>query len=201
MMPDLPELSQHPLAKHWFKGDSADRTLQLWQKKGVLLDTLDRLPRIFCHHDAFRRNLIFRAGTEGQDQTVAIGWEIVGLGAIGEEIATLVGISLLFRDFPGSQARALDSIVFEGYMGVLRDAGWKGNERLVRFGFAATAALFIGVGAVGPFMANLLDDDKKAVLERFYGCSREDLADQYALMQNNLLDLGDEAYALIDILP
>ena len=200
VLQDLSELSQHPLIQRWFKNNSVDRTLRLWREQETYLEGLDRLPRSLCHHDAFRRNLIFRQGTNGQEQTVAVDWEIVGSGAIGEEIATLVGISLQFLDFPVSQAKELDTIVFEGYLDGLRDAGWTGDERLVRFGFAATAALFIGVGALGPFVSGILDDNKADLVETLFGCSREDLADQYAFLQDYLLDLGDEARKLLSAL-
>jgi hypothetical protein len=195
---DLPDLSQHPLAQRWFEGDSVERTLRLWREQAAFLKVLDGLPRSLCHHDAFRRNLISRRRPEGHEQTVAIDWEIVGTGAIGEEIATLVGVSLQFLEFPMSQAHELDAIVFESYISGLRDAGWTGDECLVRFGFAATAALFIGVGAAGIFLKAFLSDDGEAICEKIFGCTLKYLADQYAVLQDYLLDLGDEARELMD---
>ena len=52
-----------------------------------------------------------------------------------------------------------------------------GDERLVRFGFTAAIALFIGVGALDPY-----------------------LVDQYAHLQKYLLDAGDEARELLSVL-
>jgi hypothetical protein len=96
-----------------------------------------------------------------------------------------------------SQAHELDACVFEGYLTGLRDVGWAGDERHVRFGFAATTALFLGVGAVGPFLTVMLSDEGERIVENVFGCSREYLVDQFALLQNYLLDLGEEARELM----
>ena len=93
---NLRSLSYHPLAQLWFRDDSVERTLRLWRERASFLAALDRLPRSLCHHDAFRRNLLARGGPGGQAQTVAIDWAIMGTGAVGEEIAALVGISLRY---------------------------------------------------------------------------------------------------------
>lgn len=194
---DLRNLSQHPLAQRWLRGDSVERILQLWTEREMLLEVLDRLPRSLCHHDAFRRNLMARFGPNGREQTVAIDWAIVGTGVIGEEIATLVGISLLFLEVNMSKADVLDAIVFEGYLNGLRDAGWKGDARLARFGFATSAALYIGVAGVGVFSNTLLGDEGETIAEKVFGCPRDQLLDQFALLQSYLLDLGDEARTLV----
>ena len=109
------------------------------------LAALDRLPRTFCHHDAFRRNLLHRAGPEGED-LVAVDWAYAGHGAVGEELGQLVVASLFFFEAEGIAPRELDAACFAGYVAGLREAGWAGDERLVRLGFAADAALRTTVG-------------------------------------------------------
>jgi hypothetical protein len=88
----------------------------------------------------------------------------------------------------------LDAIAFEGYLAGLRDAGWRGDARLVRFGYAATAALY-GVGTAGVWLNAILEDDGK-VAEKVIGYPIDCVLDQFALLQNYLLDLGDEARTL-----
>jgi hypothetical protein len=196
----LPELCQNPLAKRWFTAGNIERTLRLRNDQAMLLELLERLPHTFCHHDAHRRNLTLRPGPSGKNKTVAIDWQIAGKGAIGEEIATLFGVSLQFASFPTQRAYELDRTVYESYLGGLRDAGWQGDERLVRFGFTASVALFIAVGAVGHYLTTILGDEGELTVRRMMGCTREDLLDQYALLQKYLLDLGDEASELANIL-
>ena len=62
----------------------------------VVLDHQDRLhralhllPQTLCHHDAVRSNLFARRGDVGP-VTVAIDWELVGPGAVGVDLASLL---------------------------------------------------------------------------------------------------------------
>jgi hypothetical protein len=197
---NLRSLSQHRLVRLWFKGDSIERTLRLWGEQAAFLEALDRLPRSLCHHDAFRRNLMARSGLDGQDQTIAIDWAIMGTGTIGEEIATLVGMSLRYLEVDGSQAETLDDIVFEEYLRGLRDAGWDGDEKLVRFGFTASAALYIGVAEAGLTLDWALSDEAEAECRQETGYSLEYVLGQQAPIQEYLLDLGDEARMLMNSL-
>lgn len=137
----LPQLSQHPLFEVLLPGDSLERSLRLFEERHRLLAFLDRLPRTLCHHDAFRRNLIARTLHDGRAQTVAIDWAALGPGGPGEEIAPLFSGSLKFVAFDLDKLADLDAVIFAGYVDGLRDAGWQGDPRLVRLGYAATAAL------------------------------------------------------------
>ncbi|NIP97562.1 MAG: hypothetical protein GWO24_30680, partial [Akkermansiaceae bacterium] len=83
-------------------------------------------------HDAFRRNLLTRDRPGEEPETVAIDWQIVGTGAIGEELAPLVGVSLQFFEFDIDRAADLDEAAFGAYLQGLEDAGWSGDPRAVR---------------------------------------------------------------------
>lgn len=138
---ELPELNQNPLFKGLLPGDSLERSLKLWGNRQRLLAGLARLPRPLCHHDAHRKNLIARKLASGRQQTVAFDWNVMGTGAIGEEVAALFADSLKFIALDLNEIPALDAHIFAGYMDGLFDAGWRGDTEWVRFGFAATAAL------------------------------------------------------------
>jgi hypothetical protein len=90
------------------------------------------------HQDAHHRNLIARAGTAGRPEIVAIDWAWTGVAAVGADAAPLAfgdvvwGNGVSVDDLP-----ALDAHVFDGYLGGLRDAGWRGDARLARLGYAA----------------------------------------------------------------
>lgn len=70
---------------------TGERLLRLWIDRTLLFDALEHLPQTFCHHDAFRRNLL----TSTHDRTVAVNGEFAGMGAVGEELGPLVGCSLV----------------------------------------------------------------------------------------------------------
>ena len=66
-MADIVSLSRLPANQLWLDDDGVVRTQRLWEEHERLLSALDRLPQTFCHHDAFRRNLMIRSRTVGRD--------------------------------------------------------------------------------------------------------------------------------------
>jgi hypothetical protein len=122
-------------------GDSIrDDAVRLLQDQPLFIETLRSLPQTLCHHDASRANLLARQA-RGGDETVAIDWEVVGPGPVGADIATLVFGTIRRGDVLAAHAHELEQLVLSGYVQGLRDAGWRGEERLVRFGYVAAVAL------------------------------------------------------------
>jgi hypothetical protein len=72
---------------------------------------------------------------------VAIDWEEIGPGPVGAEAATLVFGTLRRGAVPVQQAEELERTALLAYQRGLRDAGWNGDPRLVRLGYAAAVAL------------------------------------------------------------
>lgn len=197
---ELPRLRHHPMLGELLPGNSVQRMLRLWHERTRLLALLDRLPRTLCHHDAFRRNLFARIGLDGRDETVAIDWARMGMGVIGEELEPLFANSLRFFTVELGRIAEMDATIFAGYVDGLRAAGWQGDARLARFGFVATAALTVAVAdpaiklpMVARRIAALAPGEEPP---RLLGPGPV----QYVAVQNHLLDLGDEALALLDAL-
>src|SRR5687768_1953367 len=136
-----------PLLRQLYPPPVVTGLRRLWDERERFLAALDWLPRTFCHHDAFRRNLLVQQGPEGEE-LVAIDWTQAGHGAVGEELAQLVVASLLYFETMGIAPRDLDAACFAAYVAGLREAGWVGDERLVRLGFAADAAPHNTVGVL-----------------------------------------------------
>lgn len=130
--------------------DLVEAYLRLWVERERFLRAIERLPQTFCHLDVFRRNMFARRGADGQNQTVLIDWSFAGIAAIGEELACLIVASVELFEVEVARAVELDRIVFDGYLAGLRDAGWQGDPRQVRFGFVASAVLRYGVGTLEP---------------------------------------------------
>jgi hypothetical protein len=137
-MAQLISSREHPLVRRVFSPVAADRLLRWWTQREKLLDALDRLPQTLCHFDAFRRNLFARRTRDGAWQTVAIDWAGAGTGPIGWDIRILIESTLVWEDVDPAEVEELDRVVLEGYLAGLRDAGWAGDPRLVRFGQVAT---------------------------------------------------------------
>jgi hypothetical protein len=195
---ELPKLCEQPLARSWLSTSHVERVLRLWSERERFLEAFDHLPRSLCHHDAFRRNLLMRRQADDAAQTVAVDWAIIGTGAVGEDIASLVTVSLQFLDIDAASAGELDAHVFAGYLDGLSDAGWDGDPQVVRFGYTTAAALFMGVGAVGVWLPALLDDQFHGQIERAIGHPLNQIVEQFAVLQSFVLDLGDEARELLN---
>lgn len=194
---NLRAIVQSTPKRHWLSETDTNRILALWADRKRLLAALEQLPRTFCHHDAFRRNLFAQKSAGGLAQTVAIDWQIVGTGALGEELTPLIALSLLFMNVEMQHAKELDEIVFRGYLEGLRDVGCQVDERIVRYGYTASAALTIGVAGVGMWLPNMLEDEWRASVEKGVGHPIESILDTQAALQQYLLDLGEEAQELV----
>lgn len=190
---------QTPLGQRWFRGDSFERTIRLWKDSERLLTAFERLPLCFCHHDAFRRNLMLCKNAAGVLETTAIDWALPGMGRVGEEIGLTTANSLFWLDVPADQAKELDQAVFSGYIEGLRAAGWQGDMRQARLGYAVNA--FIVAGAFWSiFHVSQLKPapDGSYNLEKMFQRPVEHVLDACGTSQLFMLDLADEAFKLVD---
>jgi hypothetical protein len=163
----------------------------------VLFDRLERQPQAFSHLDAWRANLISAPSTTGEDRTIAIDWSFVGMAPAGQEAAILVGGSHIWLDAEPDEIATMSESAFASYVEGLKDAGWRGDERAVRFAYAASAALYM-VPPLPFWLRRIADPAGREWLER--KCRRDavEIARAWALMLEHLLGLADEAYALIE---
>jgi len=177
--------------RRWLTEQSVERVARLMANQASLMALLDRLPVCLCHHDAFRSNLLARDGVNTATQTVAIDWSMLGYGAIGEDIGQTIAVGLTRLDIAAEQAREMDRIIFESYLGGLHDAGWRGDPRSVRFAYTAAAAL--GTAVAWMTIIGVLELSKR-------DATQDARLDQWAIVHPFLLDLGDEALRLMDAL-
>ncbi len=191
---------QHPLVRRWFPGDASDRFFRVWAERDLFLDALDRLPQTLCHRDLFRRNLFARRTVGGEDQSIAIDWAFAGRGAIGEELVPLILGSIGFFEVELDRAQTLEEVVLEGYLEGLHDAGWQGDPRQVRLGYAAAGSLRYRFGEIGRFLAMTLDENAHVVAQQVFGRSAEEVLDHAARVRCFSDSLPDEARELMDVL-
>ena len=196
----LPGIREHPLVRRAFPPAVADGVLRLWRDMDPLLDALDQLPQTLCHLDANPSNLFARRGADGQEQTVAIDWECVGIAPLGAEIVGLVSSGLWRGAVELAAARELDELAFAGYLAGLREAGWQGEPRVVRFGYTATSALRYLLAFTGGTISAALREHRHALKEQRHGRPIEEIMDREGEWRRFLLDLADEAWELLAII-
>ncbi|MGH2472973.1 MAG: hypothetical protein ACRDG6_11305 [Candidatus Limnocylindria bacterium] len=162
-----------------------------------LFDRLEGLPQTFSHLDAWRANLIGARSPAGEDRTVAVDWSFVGLAPAGQEVAILVGGSHIWLDAEPDELVAMSKRAFAAYVEGLREAGWRGDERVVRFAYAASAALYLA--PLLPFwLARIADPARREWIERKCRRDAREVVRAWALLLDHTLGLADEAYALAE---
>jgi hypothetical protein len=191
---DIERRASDPRAQRALGYDIGRRAARMLEDQSRFIADLGRLPQTLCHHDAARSNLIARRREDGGTEVVAIDWESTGPGAVGAEIATLVSGSLRKGDFPADRAAELDAAVFEAYLAGLHAAGWSGDPRVVRLGFAMSLALRCWF--VRDSLQNLADPDPPARFGRATHVPAGEVVGAFALISRFLLDRADEARAL-----
>jgi hypothetical protein len=179
-----------PRVRRAMGDDICDRAAGMLRDQPAFIAVLGRLPQTLCHHDAARSNLV--ATSTG---IVAFDWESVGPGPLGAEIATLVSGSVRKGDAPAHDLGALDRAVFGGYLDGLRAAGWSGDERIVRLGFAMSLALRCWF--VRDTLRHLAEPSASAArLGRAPDVRADDALAAFVTLSRLFLDRADEARRL-----
>jgi hypothetical protein len=196
---DLEQLAgpgSRPLPRRHYPPPVVCELERLWTERERFLTALERLPQTFCHHDAFRRNLVIRAGSGGEE-LVAVDWAYAGHGAVGEDLEQLVMGSLFFFETVGIAPRDLDAACFAAYVAGLREAGWAGDDRLVRLGFTANLALRHTVGLLHLAWPALTDPALDPPMEELFGLPLEEVVEGWAELWPFQFGLAEEARALL----
>jgi hypothetical protein len=146
-----------PLLSRLYPPEVASVMLALWEARDRILSVLARQRQILSHLDAVPANAILRHGT-----TYLIDWAFVGLAALGEDLAPLVGGSTMFGGPPPEHLPAIDKVAFPAYVAGLRTSGWDDDPRLVRFVYCAAAALRYCVGPTTWYVCGMNADGTPA---------------------------------------
>jgi hypothetical protein len=189
------EARDDPLWRSLFPTPIAPRLRALAAIQPRLIEAMERLPQTLCHYDYADHNLFSPAGS-GDHETIAIDWESIGVGGVGQDAAVLGLLPFGGAKIAPVHAHDLVAAVFENYLEGLSDAGWRGDPLTARFGFAADAALRWAFNA--PPAAIILDPAIARRDEGRTGKPFEELVVGRTTMAKVLLDLADEAISLLD---
>lgn len=127
----------HPLVRENFPPRLRDEMTRLYRDREWFLKTLESLPRVFSHLDLWPNNVMARG-----DESVLVDWAFAGDGAIGEDIGNHIPDSVFDLFLDAATLPELDHAVYGAYLRGLREAGWSGDERLVRLGVCASAVKY-----------------------------------------------------------
>ena len=136
------EAWQRPLVRDNFPDGLRPGLVCLHEERERFFSLMERLPRTLCHLDVWPKNLFAR----NDGNFAVVDWSFVGEGALGEDVGNLVPDSVFDLFWSARHLPDLDREVFAGYISGLRQAGWRGDERLVRLGMCASAVKYEWLG-------------------------------------------------------
>ncbi len=189
----LDQLLDNPLAQITLPLDAREEIVAIWRDRETFRRALADLPQTFCHFDAFRRNVLYC-----KNEVHLIDWALAGIGGIGEDLVSLVAVSLYYEGYTQAYAVELDNIVFANYVKGLREAGWRGDERLARIGYTCGMTLR-GLAGVKQDINLLANRSNHEQLKRnHHSGSLEDIARFFAEIRRfRLLKMAREARSLL----
>lgn len=188
----------HRYSRLAFHEGTQRRLLQLVADSDAFCDLLARQTQTLSHQDTSRSNLLATRGSSGREQTTALDWSFAGIAAVGEDLGTQIGGNLCKLFVDPSQAKAYYDAAFEAYLDGLRDAGWHGDIRAVRFACAAAACLrwtTYEVMWLGGCIEADANDRPSGIegLARDQGLSIEETLRRWGLAIHFLFDVAEEA--------
>ncbi|MGR6920841.1 phosphotransferase [[Actinomadura] parvosata] len=128
---------RHPLVGENLPPGLRGELLRLHRDREWLLNVMESLPRALCHLDLWPSNALDAGG-----ESVLIDWAFAGDGALGEDIGNHIPDSVFDLYIPAAHLPELDAAMYGGYVRGLREAGWRGDERLVRLAVCASAVKY-----------------------------------------------------------
>jgi hypothetical protein len=193
---DIEKDWQFPLNQSHVSVDLRGRYEQLWVEREIFYRVLDGLPQVFSHFDSQRRNLFIRQNMAQQDELVLVDWAQCGLGSLGAELNWLVGMSGGLLEWSPADLSKLDAVAFDSYLQGLRESGWSGDRDLVRLGYVAYLADYMGCKFPG-FTAFWCSPENRLNALHTIGLAEEELFWKVLPILNYSLDCADEARQLM----
>ena len=189
---DLPQ----PVLSRLYPDDCIARIERFWVERDTYLSAFRRLPLTVAHLDADGRNLFLRGG-----RAVVIDWAFTSLEPAGSDLLGLVvGSIFTSGEVPPDEHHTFDQAVFQGYLAGLRQAGWRGDARTIRFAFLV-ATCFRLITVLGSTARMLAQDDDHSfwgVMATLLGTAdREETIQRWACGNQFLAECADEARRLV----
>jgi len=194
-----PTVRTHPLLQRTVPDAVIASIVRLWHEHDAIVRRLAHLPQTVCHHDVWRNNLISRRNSHGQDETVALDWEMIGLGAAGEDVGNLLGVSLLNFDMEAEQADVLADTLLAQYVEGLHHAGWHGDPRAITYAFNMAAALrCVFATACWPIAIMRNPDQHVPATEQRWGRPIEQVFEHWAATTQFLLHRAEATRSIFE---
>ena len=192
------QIRDHPTVRKLISRENETVLYELWTRRDEILDKLHNgQAQTFGHLDGFRLNLFSRPATIADDdpKTVAIDWALCGIGPLGADLKVLVMHSVGFFAVDVQHIAELDRLSFEGYIQGLRDTGWDGDIRRIRYSYTMMVA--ITIARLFPLICSLhADESKHDLLIQITGRTVNENIEMHSQFWPFLMKLASEGLAL-----
>ena len=162
---------------------------QTWEARERVFALLDSQPQTLCHYDVWPKNLVAQVDDRGNDRTALVDWAFAGIGPVGHDAANLILDALLSFYIDIERAHELYQSVLQGYVQGLSDAGYAGDEGVVRTTVGAVAAVKY-LWKVASLLRNAGDEARLSDLERKHKRSAKEIYGAHAAFIYFLQDLA-----------
>jgi hypothetical protein len=193
---DFEQAMQFPLNQKYFSDETFVRYKRLWHERETFFNVLESLPQVFSHFDSQRRNLLIRTNSTNQRELIALDWGQCGIGPIGAELNWLIGFSAMLLEWSPAELPRLEEVAFPSYIQGLQESGWKGDTNLVRLGFTAMLAVYIGCAIPGLTAYWCAVENRESALQSL-GLAEDELLLKILPGFDYSLDRADEARILM----
>ena len=173
------------------------RINRLWMEKGGLLDSLDKLPQVFCHNDFHRRNLMIRPTSAGLQEVVTLDWHFSGNGPLGGDLGWLIGGSLFLFEREPFEAIDLFKRCLEAYQAGLVEEGLEKYLEVARLGCLMSIAIIPGMILPAYTYGFTEMDYYRDIAADLFGRDRDDLAVGWAEFTEFCMGCADEAQKIV----
>ena len=179
---DLGDLVGNSMLREMYARQPLDVAAEFVSVFGRLVEQSKSLPHALSIGDAPIGNFFYRP-----EETVAVDWSGLSIDPLAADGGCLIGSALTWgRQFADIAAQERE--LFESYAAGLVDGGAKEDRRVMRSGYLAQMALYLGTTAIFPTML----PGPRAIL------SREFLEKRFG---GPLEEFGGVAARVIDLLP
>jgi len=186
----------HPGVHQMFSPENLQRFRRLWKERERFFQAYHDLPQVFGHCDSGRRNHLFCLNSTGEEEMVSIDWAWCGIAPLGWDLTMLLPNSALLYEMEPEDLPGVEETAFPAYLEGLRSAGWQGDTRLVRLGYCVCSTLFPLLPSARGVTLWYGDETQTSILQM--GCSYNEAAPGWRILNEYLLNLGEEALSLME---
>jgi hypothetical protein len=172
--------------------ENVPRLKRLLAEREYFVHTYHTLPQVFSHGDTSRRNQMFCRNAAGTEEMVTIDWAWCGIAPLGWDLAMLLVDSALMFEMEPEELPDVEKVAIPAYLEGLCSAGWQGDGRLLKLGYSVSAAMFplFTMATASLWWAS---EEVQPFAHQQFGCGFDEMSPGLRVLNEHLLDLGEEA--------